>query len=338
MPALTALIIGLLLWQIKKERLLIEYDIVESELFPKDEGFGRYFVCKLKNSGNQAVENIIYKFGTKKGKIESVNYSKPEMFKTGSQDDLFVNGKIPLLNPKEELSLTITISEANEDSYPAFEARATGITATKKLTDIAPAYFQTILSVVILAFTISAAFVTWTSIKQSKVSNTIENIGKFEDYNKKRQELEKLSQKLKKEKQQGKPEREQIIFSILNRSGLSSELPDLLSASGDGLPFWKTGLFLMHSYLLNKKNASNYVDALNQMANVDFLAPSSKGFILYLVGKIEKQEGHTNSAIKYFEKCKTETPLMYELLMTQDPAYDLGSIRQKLLINKRNLD
>lgn len=356
--ALLAFIVGLTLWLIKKERLLLEYQIVESELFPKDEGFGKYFVCKLKNGGNKAVENIHFKFGTKLGKIESINYSKPDMVKTESQDDLFVNGKIPLLNPTEELSLTITILDANENSNAVFEARSTGVTATKKRTDLPPTYFQVILPVVALVVAISAAFTMWTSFKQSKVTNTIESIENFEelskglkegekkliqfstsieDITKKSQELQKRAEKLEKERQQGKPKREQVTFSILNRAGLSSELPDLLAVSGDGLPFWKTGLFLMHSYLINRNNASKYVDALNQIANVDFIAPSSKGFILYLAGKIERQEGNTDSAISYFEKCKAETPLMYELLMTQDPAYDLNTVREELLINKKSL-
>ena len=90
----------------------------------------------------------------------------------------------------------------------------------------------------------------------------------------------------------------------------------------------------MHSYLLDKRNAKKYVNVLIELANVESIAPSSKGFLLYLAGKIEKSEGNSDSAIRYFERCKKETPLMYEYLMTQDPAYDLASVKAWLTKNK----
>lgn len=172
-----------------------------------------------------------------------------------------------------------------------------------------------------LASTITAAFVTW---QASNTSSHIKMITSTLD-----EQITQLENK-----PQGAPEQEQIIFATLNRSGLSHLIPGLVNTSGDHLLFWKTGLYLIDSYLTDKSNGSKYAKALSDLANVKDIAPSSKGFLLYLTGKLEKNEGHSESAIKYFDLCKKETPLMYEYLMSQDPAYDLNSIRIWLTTHK----
>lgn len=145
------------------------------------------------------------------------------------------------------------------------------------------------------------------------------------------QEDQKEREETRKRRKQGEPAREQLVFSAINRAGLSHLIPELMSISGEGLPYWKTGLFLMHSYLTDKKNYKKYVKALTLLVNKKEIAPSSKGFLLYLAGKIEKSQGNWESSMQYLERCKKETPLMYEHLMSQDPAYDLEATRQVLL-------
>jgi hypothetical protein len=59
-PALLALVVGYLLWQIKKERRILLYEIVESDPFPIEKGVSKYFVIRLVNAGNVAVQDISF--------------------------------------------------------------------------------------------------------------------------------------------------------------------------------------------------------------------------------------------------------------------------------------
>lgn len=349
-PAALAFFVGLLLWTIKRERLAIEYDIVESDCFPRDGGVGKYFVCALRNTGNRAIQDISINIVVSEGTIDSVEYSNSQLFNISEQKTTSIKGVVPLLNPKERISAIITIRDAKAESSLRIEARAVGATASKKNSEFMPEYFKMILTAVTAGVALLAFSSIWSTYIQSKVTKSIEKIGDFKELSKgidestkRLDDLKNKSEKLVKEfedrekkMEQGEPEREQIVFSILNRSGLSHVVPGLMSISGEGLPFWKTGLHLMHSYLLDQKNAQKYVQALVQLSRVGFIAPSSKGFLLYLAGKIEKAEGNIDAAIKYFEMCKKETPLMHEYLMAQDPAYDLKAVKTWLSKNRPN--
>lgn len=351
-PAVLAFIVGLFLWIVKREHLALEYYVVESDPFPREGGVGKYFVCELKNTGNRAIENVSFKIEVSKGAIDSIKYSNAQLFNISEQANTFVQGVLPLLNPKERFGTMLTIKNAEDDSNIKVEARAIGATASKKSSETMPQYIQSFLLIIAVAFTF---FSIWSTFSQSRITKSIEKIGEISALTKdldarkqkldelkneseKRQtefeELQRKEEDLQRKEKQGEPQREQIVFAILNRSGLSHVIPGLISISGEGLPFWKTGLHLMHSYLLDKSNARKYVNALVELANVDSIAPSSKGFLLYLAGKIEKSEGNSNNAIQYFEICKKETPLMYEYLMAQDPAYDLASVKMWLTKNK----
>lgn len=351
-PVILTFIAGLLLWLIKRDRLSLEYDVAESEIFQHDDGYGKYFILSLKNNGNKAAENITYKIELNHGVIDSLQFSKPDLIVVGTQNESMVTGTIELLNPKEELRTTVTIKNARDFSRISVEVRGVGVTAVEKKTDSIPDYFQKILVVMTIAISISILFFVMTSLNQSEVNKSIANIKGIQMIGKDIEEIssqleEKIAKRLKEltesqkelkmikrqheeqelKRKQGEPTREQIIFAILNKAGLSKILPDLLSTSGEGLSYWKTGLFLIHSYLIDTKNTDRYVTALSEMAKTEIIAPSSKGFLLYLAGKIEKEEGKTSKAIEYFDMCKKETPLMYEHLMAQDPAYDLKLIQ-----------
>lgn len=347
-PAALAFFVGLSLWAIKRERVALEYDIVESDLFPRDGGVGEYFVCALRNTGNRAVQDISLKIGIIEGTIDSVEYSNSQLFDINEQTTTSIKGVVPLLNPKEQISAIITIRDARDESSLKVEARAVGVTANKKSSEFIPEYFKMILPAVAVGVALLAFSSIWNTYTQSRVTKSIEKIGNFKEISKgldestkRLDELKNKSEKIAKDFdeierkwEKGEPDREQIVFGILNRAGLSHILPGLLSISGEGLPFWKTGLHLMHSYLLDQKNAQKYIQALVQLSKVDFIAPSSRGFLLYLAGKIEKAEGNADAAIKYFEMCKKETPLMHEYLMAQDPAYDLKAIKTWLIKNR----
>lgn len=361
-PALLALIVGLVLWFIKRDRLSLEYTITESEIFPKGRVQGKYFLLNLKNNGNKALENINYQLELNLGKIDSLLFSKKDLISISSQSEKNIHGLISLLNPNEELHTTLTIENAEDYSKIKIQARGVGVTAIESKKNQLPLYLQNFLIPFSIVITISTAYSAFTSFNQIKVNesinsindiknitkdikenNTILNTELFDYKSKLTEQSEKLSILVKesetrlKQEALGKPDREQIIFASLNKAGLSFLLPRLLESTGDNLPYWKTGLFLVNSYLLDKKHSIKYVNVLDSLANIKEISPSSKGFLFYLAGKIEKNEHHTKRAISYFNKCKANTPLMYEYLIEQDPAYDLDSIEKWLLKNQKTV-
>jgi hypothetical protein len=172
------------------------------------------------------------------------------------------------------------------------------------------------------------------SYKQTEVSKSLQALTASEKLN---SDLEKLladRKQAEKEREQGKPETEQIVFAILNRVGLSHLMYRLVE-TGENVTFWKTGLMLMKAFLVDKENSNKYIAAMNSITELTEIAPSSLGFNLYLLGKMEQFRGNNNKAIQYFEKCKTQTPLMYEHLMAQDPTYNLDNLRNWMLKNSK---
>ena len=338
-----SLIVGIILWAIKRERISLVYDIDESEIFPREKASGKYFICRLRNGGNRAIEHISYKFGLNEGRIESVSYSNSQLIQVSTQSDNQIEGIIPLLNPREELGVVVTIADASKQSTATLEARAIGVTARRRQSESMPEYLPPILLAVAMGVAVTLGFSMWTSLRQSEVNRSIKQIGNIgdiakgvtesektlEELTKKTDELRKTIEREESEVNRGKPDREQMVFAILNKTGLGYVLPTLL-ATGDELPYWKTGLYLVHFYLADKKNARNYVDALDRLSRIEGIAPSSKGFLLYLAGKVEQDQGNGRKAMEYFETCKKETPLMYEHLMAQDGSYDLRTIEKSL--------
>lgn len=348
-PAILSIIGGLILWAIKRERMSLTYEIVKSEVFPRENTSGRYFVCTLRNTGNRPIENITYTFRVSDGQIESVKFSNSQLIQLSAQDRNAIEGSIALLNPKEEIGAVVTITDASQKTGSTLEARAVGATAHEKTNESIPEYLNIILLAATLGAAATTGFSMWTSYRQSEMSRSFERIGNVGDIAKavaeseknleelvqKTTALEKKANRFETEFEQGHPEREHQVFAILNKSGLGFILPTLL-ATGDELPYWKTGLYIMHVYLTDKKYAKKYVDALDQLSRTEAIVPSSKGFLLYLAGKIEQDQGNSKKAIEYLERCKKETPLMYDHLMAQDPAYDLRALERVITSTMSN--
>jgi hypothetical protein len=349
-PAVLSVIGGLILWAIKRERVSLTYEIARSEVFPRAGTSGMYFVCTLRNGGNRPIENISYKFTVSGGIIDSVEFSDSKLIDLDAENQSTLEGSIALLNPKEKFGAIVTITDATDQSTSYLEARAVGATAFRESAQLMPEYLHQILLALAVAVTGSAAYSTWTSYRQSEVRRSIEIIGDVRGIATSVVESEKTLEQLKKESEdlrkkidrdelafkQGRPEREHIVFSILNKSGTGFIVP-LLLASGDELPYWKTGLYLVHGYLADKRNARRYIDTLVSLSRVEEIAPSSRGFLLYLAGKIEQDQGNSKRAIELFDQCKNDTPLMYDHLMSQDPAYDLQSLKKPITSNAQNM-
>jgi len=169
---------------------------------------------------------------------------------------------------------------------------------------------------------------TTSNIDEILKLNTEETIEKGKEIIKKLDEVNSLLE----EKEQGKPERQDLIFSVLNKAGLSHIFPQIIS-SNDDITYKNTGFFLMHLFLTDEANGKKYINAIEGLLEIKAIAPSSRGVLLYLLGKIEQRRGNNAKAMEYFGKVKNEAPLMYDHLMAQDPAYDLDSLRKWLLKN-----
>ena len=342
-PAASAFLFALLLWFITRRRLGLEYEVVESETFPREKGEGRFFVIKLKNKGNKHLENVKFNITFQSGTIDSVRYSNPNLVKDDIIENSQLSGTIPLINPREVLGITITTIGNKEISSPKIVARAKGVTAVPKKEDSIWNYIIPIILVTGICVGLYKAidYFPGPSVGTLKMmsienSNMLENLRVNLNKNLDRMtESAKRSTEeiktLREEREKGKPDREQIIFGLLNRAGLSHLMPSLIS-TGEGITYWKTGLFLMHSFLTDKDNSDKYIHAMEQLIAIENVAASSLGFNLYLLGKMEQFIGNSENAIHYFERCRKEAPLMYEHLMAQDPAYDLQKLRKRLLM------
>ena len=113
-PAILAFIFGYILWQIQRKRVQFDYEIIKSEPFPRESGEGQYFIVRLRNSGNTAVEKTDLKISFSSGTIESKTYSNSELIQNISESESEISVLIPLLNPKEIFATTIREPQENK--------------------------------------------------------------------------------------------------------------------------------------------------------------------------------------------------------------------------------
>lgn len=363
-PALLAFLTGLLLWQIQRERVALDYEVVASDPFPREEGTGQYFVVRLRNSGSKQIERIALAISLESGNIESVSFSNPDLIRDVAREPRVVRGFLPLLNPAETFSTTITSRRGTQSASPTVVARAPGATATPRTDNAISGQLLSLAVAALVAALATAAVSFYTSLRSSKIAeslSTIENLGEVserierteEDFRtrlqQEREELDKrleerrreheeqmrLREEERKRDEQGEPRTEQVVFAIFNRAGLSHRFAELVG-SAERLAFWKTGLFLMNSFLVDEPNRDRYVSAGQMLLELPGMAPSSLGFNLYLLAKMEQFRGNSEKAVYWLQQCRERTPLMYQHLMGQDPVYDLESVRQAMFHQEAN--
>lgn len=334
-PAIFAFLVGLVLWFIKRERYSLYYEVVSSEVFPKDSGYGKYFVIKLANNGNKAIENAALKFSFNTGTVDSFSFSNADLISDIEQDENSIKANLQLINPKEILSTTITVNNADKNTKPDIYARAKGVTAVEKR-DVSP--YTQVLNVMAVIITCTALAVTinsYFSVRQfDAVDQLKDKIAAIDDLETKNK-IEELRQ-AQKASEQGEPQIEHYLFAVFNKADLGHLYYDFVSAKTD-IKYWKTGLFLMQSFLVDKKNSDKYLMAMSEVVNIDKMAPCSKGFNLYLLGKMHEYLGDSQKAIVNYNLCKKLAPLMYDHLMNQDPAYDLNKIKNSFYERTSNL-
>lgn len=323
-PAVLTFLVGIALWAIKRQRKGLEYEIIASESFPHGEKTGKYYkyyVIRLRNSGNVAVQDTQFRGSCEQGMIESARWSDPSLVADISTSESTVECVVPLLNPRERIALTITTVGDHVFSFLKVDARAVGVTATAKSDDSGTwslglvAEFLTYGVVLALV----ALLMYWmTGNLQRSITGLTSDI---------QERTANVEQHLK-EEHQGKPDTAQIIFAILNRAGVGHLISQLVVTSQD-ITYWGTGLVLVNSFLLDQENSQKYVTALEELVKTP-MAASSLGFNLYLLSKVERFRGNAAKANDYLELCKQETPLMYQHLMQQDQYFDLKLLQKQL--------
>jgi hypothetical protein len=355
--------VGLCLWLIQRNRGKVYYEVFESDPFPNEGGIAKYFLILLENAGNVPLQAISFEIRFSSGRVQYHTTSDRNIKCVETAGEQELSGCVPILNPRDRFQITLT--GTSDISSPQVTARCIGATAKPKTAasaflDSSGSYFFAI-STALITLTVATAW--WSGRQQERlvassettqklVQDTTKRLLDLPSGSQRQQELEEQLKNtreaneradkelaaIKKEREvqelhfkQGEPTSEEVIFAIMNRSGLGHLVPELIM-SGDHPEYWKTGLFLMHSFLKDEANADKYVSALTGiMSSADEMAPSSYGLLAYLAGKIEQKRGRNDQAIEFFQRCKIKAPLMYEHLMTQDPAYDLISLQKQLL-------
>lgn len=342
LTAVFALVVGYLLWIIKRERFDLVYNVIESQSFPINGDIGRYFVISLINSGNRSIKDIDYKIIFTSGHPKNVNYSDLALIKTALNTDKEVSCQIPLLNPKESLEVTITATNNTPSFDIEIKARAEGVTAKRR--SVQENWSQSLMTNILIPLTaLAVSFgvsTIYNSYKQIRVQKQLIEIASspakteraIEDIQATLEDrlanLDKMTKELEtsnRQREQGLPENEQVIFRLLISAKLSNLIPEFM-LNGE-ITFWQTGLFLTHAYAKDKANGVKYVNAMKEILNTPNIAPSSKGFIYYLLSRIELDRGQNEEAELYLKSCQKETPLMYEFLIERDRDFKIDDLQ-----------
>ena len=119
------------------------------------------------------------------------------------------------------------------------------------------------------------------------------------------------------------------IFTVFARADLSHRFSALVGDSDD-VTYWKTGLFLLNSLLMDKPNSARYISAAEMIVELD-MSTASLGFNLYLLGKMEQFLGNSSRSEHWFRECKKRTPEIYQHLMVSDASFNLETLRDELI-------
>lgn len=145
-----------------------------------------------------------------------------------------------------------------------------------------------------------------------------------------KEEMQKLD-KQRIEIEQGKPDRDQLIFNCLNQNGLTYLFFKILNL-GDGMTYLNTGFTLFAEFLNNTEDSDKILKAVQSLSEFE-MAPTSKGMIFYLAGKMESIRNNHERVNYWLNKCKDEYPILYKFLMENDDNFDLKQLEEKLKNN-----
>lgn len=346
---------ALALWQLERDHLALEYDVSESGQFPRGGVIGRYFIVSLQNSGNKPISQIALSIDFDADVVESMQFSEPSLVSGVSQRASEISANVPLLNPDESISVTITTADRTVPRKPTVTARAAGVTAGLKSTggahQLAPVGYALFglmaFAVLVTLFGYYRASKTSVSISQlanlgdvseriekseGKLAESVESLTSSwrETLQKELAAQERSLEEHKAREEKGEPERHQLLFTLMNEAGLTLEFMQSAEANDDGPSYWGSGLILLRAFLKDEQGRDRLVLAMQKLVQQKKISPSSKGFNLYLLGKMEQFRGNNPAAVKWFGQCRDETPLMFQHLMDHDLSFDLAALERAL--------
>jgi hypothetical protein len=295
----TTIVTGLTIAYFQRIRLRLNYYVTETESYDSNYGYLKFYTVKIYNPGSKMVEAVNFKTSFSDGKIDKITDN--DLIKDLKISDNNLSFNVDYIVSKENLSFTITIKEAkkgaskSEIKIRAKDAKITEKTNSKNKLDGGSFFVGIVVGMVV--FLAVDYFTTPDPEVIPPKADKIEN-----------------------------------VFSILNHSQLSYIFPQIIN-SNDDMSYVGTAFYLTHSYLIDTLNHERYVRALKLLSQIDDISLNSKGAIYYLIFKIRKRENNNIESDIYLQKCKQETPFMYNQLMEQDQYYDLDSLRNAIIKN-----
>lgn len=339
-PAVLTFLVGLVLWAITRTRQRLYYDIVESEEFPHGDTVGRYFVVRIRNAGNRHIQNTALSLSFEAGRVDSARCSDPDLASGFHHDDGHVSVQFPLLNPGDDTSVTITAYDKSAVSSPKVTVRGLGVTG-KPRPETVFTLADSVATGIMASSLVIGVFYLW---QARRANDQVEQLGKslsavqdpngpFESHlrrlENKANELDSRVNGLQESLDQGEPDPQEIMFSILNHAGLGKvalSLPD----SPNEVTYWGAGVLILRSFLTDPGKSAKCIEAMEGLVETGNIAPSSLGFDLYVLSKMERFKGRDDKANFYLQRCKKDAPRMYEYLMGQDQYFDLKSLQRSL--------
>lgn len=345
-PAILAFLFALLLWLIKRDKYLMVYDLTESDIFPSNLRNGKYFIIKVKNIGNKAIEDTFLKFQLSNGEIQKFSNSEPQLVENETKTQNEYVCKIPLLNPKEIIQFTITTESDNDFDKPQIKLRGKGVNGQLESTTDYNSILSSIIVPIVISIVLGLFGVTFIqktlfkdNIGQKEIIeqlNEVKSTLKADSINTQLDILKKQSSELDSLislREKGLPDREDEVFIIFNKSGLTDLFPSYISSVSE-TTYRNTGYFLFHQYLIDTKRKDRYIKALEYLGQVNGMANTSKANIFYLLYKIYTEQNDNTNAMRAIKECERVAPLLYAELIKNDKFYDINSLRKKLIISK----
>ena len=83
------------------------------------------------------------------------------------------------------------------------------------------------------------------------------------------------------------------------------------------MTYLNTGFTLFAEYLNNQDDREKILKAIQSLSELE-MAPTSKGMIYYLAGKMESTRNNHERVNYWLNKCKDEFPILYPFLMENE--------------------
>jgi len=280
-----------LIWR-SRERQSLRYIITESDFFPTDKGQGKYYAIKIVNDGKKVIKNINAIITVTNAEINIVTENSD--IPNMQKEGNQIKFSLDRLHKNREVNFVITTKAASETSQLVPKIEGEDIAATEGKHPVKNSDWITAA-----IFSLIIGFIGGGYYVRHEVESPDSKFDKIQE-----------------------------VFTILNKAEISHVFPKTIQA-GDQT-YVATAFCITHAYLQDPANRAKYVSALKKISALN-ITGSSKGTIYYLIYKINTHGKNSVEATEYLDKCKNETPDIYEYLSAQDKYYNLDSLQKQLM-------